>query len=290
MPIIQQSEPASRPKSTSGRNRDQPWCPRYASEEISGLCELTCEQFGLVQRFRDLAWGNLGLPTEDARLEQIAINSCGLSRYKFRKYWPLLKKFFIEVDGALVFERDEEHRATAREKIDKSRESGKLGAELKKVRSIHPINSQKISTEFSTRDPSGTLQQQQQQQELELQSVKTAAAEETTGIVAMAEAVNAADVVQPQLNQRKPPERATATEYPEAQKLIASCGRFSDVTVDFVKKLAAIAKSVEPELDDGRLCDAIRATFKREKQESAGLWLTTVPAWLKNQRTKVASA
>lgn len=289
MSILPQSEPASRPKSTSERNRDQPWCPRYAAEEISGLCELTCEQFGLVQRFRDLAWGNLGLPLEETRLEQIAVNSCGLSRYKFRKFWPLLKKFFIEVDGALMFERDEEHRIAAREKIDKARESGRLGSDIKKVRSIQSAENQKISTEFSTRVPSGTLQQQQQQQELELQDSKTATAAETTGIVSMAEAVAAAADTQSIESKRKPPEREQASRYPESQKLIATCGRFSDVTPDFVEKLASLAKSVEPELDDGRLCDAIRATFKREKQESAGLWLTTVPAWLRNQRAKASA-
>lgn len=269
-------------------NRDQPWCPRYAMEEMSGpLKQLTCEQRGIIQDFRDYAWVNFGLPVDERALEQLAIRF-GLSRYKFRKHWTMLKKFFTCSVDKLVYQQDEEHREAAREKLDKARESGKLGADIKKLRSVQSINQPKISTDFSTRVPPGTLQQEQQQQELELESSKAAAAEESTGIGAMSEAIESAAAESKELA-RKPPERVLATEYPEAKKLIASCGRFSDVTTDFVEKLASLAREVEPGLDDGTLCDAIRATFKREKQLSAGLWLVTVPAWLRN-RSKAATA
>jgi hypothetical protein len=106
--------------------------------------------------------------------------------------------------------------------------------------------------------------------------------------VELSHAVAAADAQTTESIERKPPTRQD-TEFPEAQKLIASCKKFSDVTPDFVEKLANLARAVDPDLDDGRLCEAIRATFKREKQESAGLWLHTVPAWLQNRR-RAASA
>lgn len=191
----------------------------------------------------------------------------------------------METDAGLCFQQDEEHRVAAREKMDKFREYGALGATVKRERrGATPINGEKFSTEFST----APLQQQQQQTELDLKNTNTAAAAEGTGIEAMAEAVGTAAAEQSQSNQRKPPEREVSQQWPEAQKLIATCGRFSDVTPGFVEKLAELARAVEPALDDGRLCDAIRATFKREKQQSAGLWLTTVPAWLRNRKAATA--
>ena len=86
---------------------------------------------------------------------------------------------------------------------------------------------------------------------------------------------------------RKPPARQD-TEFPNALKLIATAQNCRDVTVGFVDKLAAVARLEDPDLTDERLCEAIYAVFKGKKQESAGLFLHTVPAWLRNQRAASA--
>lgn len=115
-------------------NRQQPWVPRYALEELGGdLLGLNCECFGFVQRLRDLAWANFGLPTSEEKLMEIGL-SFRFSRYKFKKYWNDLKNFFTEKDGRLYFTRDLEHREAALEKSSKLQESGKLGAEIRKQR------------------------------------------------------------------------------------------------------------------------------------------------------------
>jgi hypothetical protein len=115
-------------------NRQQPWVPRYALEELGGdLLGLNCECFGFVQRLRDLAWANFGLPMSEEKLMEIGL-SFRFSRYKFRKYWSELKNFFTEKDGRLYFTRDLEHSEAAIEKSAKLQESGKLGAEIRKQR------------------------------------------------------------------------------------------------------------------------------------------------------------
>jgi hypothetical protein len=115
-------------------NRIQPWVPRYALEELGGdLQSLNCECFGFIQRLRDHAWANFGIPANEEKVMELGL-AFRFSRYKFRKYWNELKKFFTEIDGRLFFTRDLEHRDAAVEKSSKLQESGRLGAEIRKNR------------------------------------------------------------------------------------------------------------------------------------------------------------
>jgi hypothetical protein len=49
----------------------------------------------------------------------------------------------------------------------------------------------------------------------------------------------------------------------------------------FVARLYAAAEAAKPNVTDGELAEALRATY-RENQQSPGLWLSTVPAYLRS--------
>jgi uncharacterized protein YdaU (DUF1376 family) len=49
----------------------------------------------------------------------------------------------------------------------------------------------------------------------------------------------------------------------------------------FVARLYAAAEAAKPDVTDGELAEALRATY-RENQQSPGLWLSTVPAYLRS--------
>jgi hypothetical protein len=69
------------------------------------------------------------------------------------------------------------------------------------------------------------------------------------------------------------------------QTLRAMFDFFDDVTVSIVDRVASEAVRVKPTATDREIAQAVRSTYKR-KQESPGLWLTTVPAFLKNGAPK----
>lgn len=250
----------------------------FPADMMAELRECRPEEVGLLMQLRAHAWYHGGVENSEQTLLRL-FKSFQVSAQKFRKLWPFLSTFFTEIDGFLFYTSDEERRIEAEERTSKLQESGRKGAETRWNRSTKPsVNTDGVAINSPIASASTPLQSS-----LGL----TAAAEESRAIVAMAAAVNA-DAAETKDLERKPPERLGSLAYPESQKLIASCKKFSDVTPDFVEKLANLARAVEPNLDDGTLCDAIRATFKREKQESAGLWLVTVPAWLRNRKKATA--
>lgn len=109
--------------------QNQPWCPRYAADELSGpTMSLTPEQFGILQRFRDYSWKNGGIPNDEELLKKLA-KVFLLSAYKFKKIWPVLENFFEERDGLLLYGEDEEQRRGQVVNIAKSKLYGRLGAE-----------------------------------------------------------------------------------------------------------------------------------------------------------------
>jgi hypothetical protein len=65
----------------------------------------------------------------------------------------------------------------------------------------------------------------------------------------------------------------------------AMCDFFDDVTTGIVDRVASEALRVKPTATDSEIAQAVRATYKR-KQESPGLWLQTVPAFLRNGAPK----
>jgi hypothetical protein len=275
MPIIPQSEPSSRPKSHTRSIQIFP------SDELTDFSTfgLTNEQIGVLIKLRLCAWHRGGIPNTEESLNQIRKQLLQISPRKFAKIWPILAVFFTEIAGFLLFSADEDRRVESELRSVKLQEAGRKGGQKTWGRKSSVPETDASLAMFSKIAPIPSHPN--------LTNPEAAAADKTPGIVELSNAV-AADAAQPTDSvDRKPPARQE-TEFPEAQKLIASCKKFSDVTPDFVEKLAILARAVDPNLDDGKLCEAIRATFKREKQESAGLWLHTVPAWLRNQRAASA--
>ena len=243
-------------------NWEQPWRPHFAVYELAGrLRELPCDLRGLIHDFRDYAWVHFGLPSEQEELESIAM-SFRFSRYKFRKYWSTLRKFFTESDGRLFYPDDEHHRSETRQKYDKAREYGRIGAEIKRQRqSTVEFASQK----FSTSPPSGTLEHTDSRDRDRL--CNTAAVEETSDLEQLAGSVAAAD--------------SKSTSCPNTHRMIASV--FAGVTPEFISRLLAASQKIYPHVTDDDIALAVRSTFKPGRQKTAGLFLETVPAWLQNQ-------
>ena len=276
MAIIQQSEPASRPKPTKSLTISP-------ADEIADFQGCTPEEIGVLMRLRWYSWHHGGIEASEEALFRLRRN-IGVSAQKFRKMLPFLLSFFTENLGILHFTADEDQRRSEVEHVENISDVRRKAANIRWARAmqngiLHDANAyakQILHTAAPSFPPSHSPSS------LPRENAFSAAAG-----VESSDLTNLAAAAQHSFAERKPPNRQE-TEYPEAQKLIASCKKFADVTPDFVEKLAEVARAVEPNLDDGMLCDAIRATFKREKQESAGLWLHTVPAWLRNK--KAASA
>jgi hypothetical protein len=109
--------------------KNQPWIQRYPSEELAGAqLALTCEEAGALQRFRDFSFYNGGIPANEKFLLSLA-RSFQLSRYKFRKIWPVLENFFEITDAVFYFPADEEKRSQRLVVLAKRQISGKKGAE-----------------------------------------------------------------------------------------------------------------------------------------------------------------
>jgi hypothetical protein len=109
--------------------KNQPWIQRYPSEELAGAqLALTCEEAGALQRFRDFSFYNGGIPANEKFLLSLA-RSFQLSRYKFRKIWPVLENFFEITDAVFHFPADEEKRSQRLVLLAKRQISGKKGAE-----------------------------------------------------------------------------------------------------------------------------------------------------------------
>ena len=261
MPIVPQTETASRPKT---RTRS---IQVFPSDEIADFQGCTAEEIGLLMQLRWHAWYHGGIENTEENLFRLR-KSFGVSAQKFRKKLDFLLKFFTEIDGFLFFTADEKRRIGAEQLTANLQKGGQKRAE-------QMWGQRKQVSENGT---SSAIASTPSQSNLPL--TEAAAAEETTGVVELSQAVSA-DAAQN--STRKPPNRQD-TEFPKALKLIASAQNFKDVTIQFVQKLAALARAEDPDLTDEKLCDAIYAVFKGKRQESAGLFLYTVPAWLRNQK------
>jgi len=235
-------------------NWEQPYCPRFAVYEMAGPLRMLPPALRcLVQDFRDYAWGNFGLPSDLAELEALA-KSFGISRYIFRKNWERVKNFFTLSGDRLIYPGDEKYRQQAQETRAKFQQYGRLGAEAKRQKQT-PIEFP--GKEVFHSPPAAPLEQTDSR----YRDTDTTAA-------ALSENLAAAD--------EKP------TSCPNTFRLIASL--FADVTPAFIERLLGAARKVLPAAGDDDLALAVRATYRREKQQSPGLFLSSVPAWLQNQR------
>lgn len=108
--------------------KNQPWVQRYCGDEWNATAVLTIDEFGLLQRFRDYAWTNGGIPADESFLKRLA-KIFQVSAYKFKKIWAEISNFFTIRDGVFYYEDDEAKRQSQVVNIAKSKHFGKLGAE-----------------------------------------------------------------------------------------------------------------------------------------------------------------
>jgi len=85
------------------------------------------EEYALLQRFRDFAFINGGLPTDPRVLRRLAA-TYHVSSYKFAKIWPIIESFFEIFNDVFQFPADEEKRKSRLILIAKRQLSGMLGA------------------------------------------------------------------------------------------------------------------------------------------------------------------
>ncbi len=242
----------------------QPWFQFNPVNEAVAIEDLDVTEAGLFFRLRIYAWKHLGLPAEFDRLKKIAVMTCGISAYRFKKCWQVVEQKFSKTsDGRLVYEPDEERRIVTPETSRKFQELGKKGAEARWKKNVES-GLQAVPKADSGRHDSA-IDSGWQTVDSRSENYIAATAENTTTVGDL-------------------PRMAAAVENscPNTFRLIASI--FRDVTPEFVTRLLSASQKIFPAVTDEDLSLAVRATFKPGKQKSAGLFLDTVPAWLSNLR------
>ena len=106
----------------------QLWFKYLPDEELATICEMSNDLRGLFLSMRLYAITHNGFSADIDELWTKAKNFCGISRYKFRKLFPELVKFFTEIDGRFYFSRDEERMEESREALRNSVINGRKGA------------------------------------------------------------------------------------------------------------------------------------------------------------------
>lgn len=112
--------------------QNQPWLQFFPKDELSNtaISILTGDQYMLFMKFRQAAFINGPLPDNELILEKIAY-TFNLSRYKFRKNWPIVKTFFEKTFEGFQYPEDEEKRNQRLVVVAKRQMAGMLGAEAR---------------------------------------------------------------------------------------------------------------------------------------------------------------
>lgn len=250
-------------------NPDHWWTRRYPLHELAGeLRALKPEVRCMVNDFRDYAFQNNGLPVEETELKDIA-ETFRFTKYRFLRFWngdeakgiKGAKNFFTQIEGRLYYAWDLQQTTNVIDISQKQRENGRKGAEAlwekrrkEKANPMDgdPIDSPLASVEAAAIGPLAVA--------VGSNSVEEGSEGETTA-------------------ETPPPAENFPPAYPRARSAIAS--RFPGVDAKFMEKLGEAARHVIPEINDPLLEAAIRDCYQ-ENQISAGLFLTTVPAYLEN--------
>lgn len=119
------------PNETGSESRRQVTCiPRCPEREWINTAELTCEEFGFLQRLRDFSLARGGIEDSEDLLQRLS-KTFQLSKYKLKKLWPVLENFFTLRDGFYVYEPDEQQRSQVININTKRRVAGSLGAKVR---------------------------------------------------------------------------------------------------------------------------------------------------------------
>ena len=221
---------------------------RFPSKELAGeLRALKPEARDLVNCFRDWGFENNGLPTEEADLIAIA-ETFRFTKYRFRKYWQEVEKFFIRSQGRLYYERDIQQVSKLVEISEQQRENGRAGAAVRWNREVMATPC------VSPSEKNGPLA---------VAVAVTLDSSNTTTAAATAE-------------------KGGVGGMPRSREIIFS--QFPSVTTKFMERLTYAASQVEPGITDEALSEALRESYGGARQKSAGYWLHAVPAYLANKK------
>jgi hypothetical protein len=111
-------------------NISQSWYKRWPSTEFAETIVLNCEEYGLLQRFRDHSIVNNGIEDDQELIQRLGARF-GLSRYKLKKLWPRIENFFTLRDQRFVYEQDEQERHQLFIIRGKRQLAGRLGAQAR---------------------------------------------------------------------------------------------------------------------------------------------------------------
>jgi uncharacterized protein YdaU (DUF1376 family) len=110
---------------STGPAKVLPMMPLFVSDWIAGTRHLSLSERGSLLDLLCWQWANGPLPSDEQRLARLL----GCSKEEFRKMWAVISSEFKEREGGLLNTRLEDHRAKALERLEKRRESGKLGGQ-----------------------------------------------------------------------------------------------------------------------------------------------------------------
>lgn len=123
-----------------GSSPQQLWMKSIPDEEFADLMDLSNEAAGIYTKLRFYALRNGGLPENLEEVWPKVRNFLRMNRQKFDRLWPEVRAKFQLSDGLFFVARDDERLSSSREKVIKSREYGKLGAEQRWKRNTSSIS------------------------------------------------------------------------------------------------------------------------------------------------------
>jgi uncharacterized protein YdaU (DUF1376 family) len=108
-----------------GKAPSFPWFAKDTKSDVE-CAALDATEYGVYIRLLEFSWINYGLPADENLLNRLAKNSLGVSGYKWKKIWKILRNFFEEHDGFLFNPRQEEERSEEQKYRANQRRKSKL--------------------------------------------------------------------------------------------------------------------------------------------------------------------
>lgn len=93
-----------------GKAPAYPWFAKDTKSDVE-CAAMDATEYGVYVRLLEFAWINYGIPANEQFLCRLAKNSLGVSVYKWKKIWKVLRNFFEEKDGFLFNPRQEQERS-----------------------------------------------------------------------------------------------------------------------------------------------------------------------------------
>lgn len=250
---------------------DQAWYKRFPRDEVAEMLVLKCDEYGALQRYRDYSLINGGIEDDESLILRIGA-AFHLSKYKVKKIWPVLEKFFTLRDGRFFYEQDELNRDTRFEISCKRQLAGKLGAQRRWSDRDKPLDfaipPENILPSKSDGKPGGEVEAEPDT------SREVSAAAATT----MGQDQAAAAGPSPQLETQTPRAQAPPTQEltnphddPEQRAFQAVSARCVELGMPIPSP--DLAHQVVKKFPEFAIEDVARSLPRFPDQQNAGLWL-----------------